>query len=60
VVDQPAAIAAEVAGVVILVIGVAAEVAARRGAGVDVANALVIGEEVDPIADPARAGEISD
>ena len=62
-VDQPRRaaleIAAEVAGVVAGVVAVPAQVAAVGGDRVDVAVALVVGQEHQPVADPHRVGELA-
>ena len=59
VVDEPLAVAGQVARVVVLVVGVAPQVLARGRARVDVAEAFVVGQEVDPLADPARSRQIA-
>src|SRR5262249_42503900 len=52
VVDEPLATAAEVARVVFVVVGVPLQVIAGRGARVDIAEALVVGQKEDATADP--------
>jgi ABC-type nitrate/sulfonate/bicarbonate transport system substrate-binding protein len=48
-----------VARIEIVVVGMAAHIFALRRAGVDVANAFVIGEEIDSLANPARVGNVA-
>ncbi len=56
-VDHDAAVASRIAGVEVLVCAVASEVAPVRCHRVQVADPLVVGEEVDPLAEPHRARE---
>ncbi len=62
-VDDPGAVGGGLAGVVGGVVGVPAQSGAVGAAGVEVADALVVGEEGDPVAvgggDRHRAGEVS-
>ncbi|MGX1120001.1 hypothetical protein RKD37_005364 [Streptomyces ambofaciens] len=57
-VHHPRAVAGGVAGVERVVVGVAAQPGAVVGAGVEVADALVVGEEGDPAADEHGGGEV--
>ncbi len=57
-VDDPGAIAGRVTGVVLSVVGVAGDIGPRQRARVQVANALVVREEVDPLAHPHGRGEV--
>jgi len=56
--DAPA-IGRRVARVVVVVVGMAAQLAAAGSAGVEVADTLVIGEKPDTVAEPHRAGDVS-
>src|SRR5690606_25357301 len=58
-VDDPGAVTGGVAGVEGVVVGVAAQVGAVVGAGVEVAHALVVGEEGDPSGDEHRGVQVS-
>ena len=55
-VHQPAAVAGQLAGVVLLVVGVPAQLGARGVDRVDVAVALEVGQEGIPLSDRHRAG----
>ena len=57
-VHDTGAVARGVAGVERVVVGVAAQTGAVVGAGVEVADALVVGEEGDPAADEHGGGEV--
>src|SRR5258708_36228836 len=56
--DAPA-IGRCMARVVVVVVGMAAQLTAVRSAGIEVAATLVIGEEPDAVAEPHRAGDVS-
>ncbi|CAM5422076.1 hypothetical protein SALBM311S_11003 [Streptomyces alboniger] len=58
-VHHPAAVARRVPGVERVVVGVPAQVGAVVGAGVEVADALVVGEEGDPVADEQGGVEVA-
>lgn len=58
-VHDPGAVVGGVAGVELGVVGVAAQVGAVVGAGVEVADALVVGEEGDAVADEHRGVEVA-
>ncbi len=57
-VDDPGAVAGGVPGVELVVVGVAAQVGAVGQAGVEVADALVVGEEGDPAAHEHRGVQV--
>ena len=59
VVDDPLPVGAGVAGVVAVVVGVPPQVAAVKRAGVQVAGALVVGQEREPAADQHGTGELA-
>src|SRR5579859_4732363 len=56
--DQTRTIRGEMADVELLLIGMAAQILASGGAGVDVANAFMVGNEVDALSHPTRAGNV--
>ena len=58
-IDDATAIGLRMAGVEVVVIGMAAQLAAVGSAGVEVADAFAIAEKPDPFAQPHRAGEVS-
>src|SRR5690606_4495629 len=58
-VDDPGAVAGGVPGVEGVVVGVAAQGGAVVGAGVEVADALVVGEEGDPSGDEHRGVQVA-
>ena len=58
-VDDPGAVGLGEAGVVLVVVGVAAEVAPVGRGRVEVADPLVVGQEPDPVADPHRGGGVA-
>ncbi len=58
-VDDPGAVAGGVPGVELLVVGVPAQVGAVGQAGVQVADALVVGEEGDPAVHEHRGVEVA-
>lgn len=58
-VDDPAAVAGGVPGVELVVVGVPEQVGAAGQAGVEVADALVVGEEGDPAVDGHGAVEVA-
>ena len=59
VVDDPLAVRRGVPGVPAVVIGVPPDPSPVQGAGVDVAGALVVGQEEQPVADQHRAGQLT-
>ena len=58
-VDDAPAIALCMARVVVGMVGVAPQVAAVRQAGIEVAHAFAVGQEVDARADPHRAADVA-
>ncbi len=58
-VDDAPAVALRMAGVVLGMVGMAAQLAAVVQAGVEVAHAFGIGQEVHPLADPHRAAQVA-
>jgi hypothetical protein len=59
VIDQASAIAGKVTSVEILKVTVAANIFAIRCARIDVADAFMVGKEVDTLTNPARIGNIA-
>jgi hypothetical protein len=58
-VDDPGAVGLGETGVVLVVVGVAAEVVAVGRGRVEVADPLVVGQEPDPVPDPHRRGRVA-
>jgi len=58
VVDQALAVAGEITGIEIIVIGMAAYILAERCTRIDIANALMVGEEIDALAHPAWVSQV--
>jgi hypothetical protein len=58
-VDDASTVGLRAAGVVLAVVGVAAQVSAVGKAGVEVADSLVVGQEPHPVPKPHRGGEIA-
>jgi hypothetical protein len=59
VVDEPLAVGREATRIEVVVPRMAADILAAGQAGVDIADALVVGDEVDARADPAGRGNVA-
>src|SRR5260370_36611541 len=59
VVDQALSIAGHMTRIKVVMIGVAAYILALRRAGIDVSDPIIIREDIDALAHPARAGDIA-
>ena len=58
-IDDTPAIGLGMAGVVVVVVAVAAQITLVWQAGVEIAHALGVGKEVDAVADPHRVGQVA-
>jgi hypothetical protein len=58
-INNPLAIRAGIAHIILGVVRVLLQVAAIRQAGVDIGDALVVGDKIDALANPHRSGEVA-